>query len=139
MISDFQAARVLNHIFGRIPYDPPASLRLGLSYTPITSNGTGFTEPAASTGYARMEFNNNEDTWQVSTGFVKTNKAQLMFDPFTSGSSTDPNVTYWFITDVAEGGAAMYYGELSRPRPIIAESQIWINSGEIILESTNPV
>ena len=136
MIAETQSQKELGYTFGKRPYAPPDTYYLGLSYTPLT-NGAGYSEPSASAGYARMAIPNNTDTWQVPSGYSVTNLAQLTFNTFTSGASTDPNVTHWFISESETGGTAIYFGALTRSRPIIADSQIWINTGEIIIERRN--
>lgn len=71
---------------------------MGLSTTTPNADGTGFTEPAASTGYARARI-----------GLSGTPATQVMGNP-SNGSITNTSIIYFPIALANYGDAVTYFG-----------------------------
>ncbi len=96
---------MMKNLLGGISYTAPTTWYLGLSTTDINSDGTGITEPASSTGYARVAIPNNSINWsEPSLGIVK-NKLEYTFPEITVSAGTATNV---FLSDSLTGNAVIW-------------------------------
>lgn len=134
MISSARAKQSLEYEFGLRTFTPESTYYLGLS---TTDPATGITEPASDTGYARVEILNNGNSWgEVATGeFYLKNKIAFIF-PLLSKAAND--VSFWFLATSETGKTTPpYYGALSTPRPMPADSQIIVGEGEMKIYREN--
>lgn len=135
MISSARAKQSLEYEFGLRAFTPESTYYLGLS---STNPATSITEPASSTGYARVAIPNNAESWtQVEDGdYYLANNKTLIFPPLKQESGT---VSYWFLATSASGkDTPPYYGELTSSRPMPADSQITVGVGEMKIYRENP-
>lgn len=73
-LTDELEQAVLNHVFGKATYTPPANWHLGVSTTTPSDDGAGFTEPGDA-AYARIE--TAPADWATASG---TSPAQITND-----------------------------------------------------------
>lgn len=128
----------LNHIFGGGDYARAAQLEIGLSTTEPQEDGTGITEPAGADGYARVEVDNDTDTWQDAATAaegayegkgVKKNAIDIEFPEATGDWGT---VTHFFIAD-EDTGNIMGYGELYIAKQIDTGDVARFREGELVI------
>ena len=99
--------RILNYNFGGTTYDPDASgsIFFGLSLTEVTAAGLStVTEPLATSGYLRVEYDNDTDTWTTSSGATPGLENKIAID-FAGSSLSWGIVTSLFIADEITHGA----------------------------------
>jgi hypothetical protein len=89
---------------------------LGLSTTEPATDGSNFTEPASSTGYARslLGQSSTPNTYLMgtTTSFTEENTSIIYFPEATSTWGT---VTHWGLFTSQSGGTPLFYGELTTP------------------------
>lgn len=108
----------------------PPEMWIGLSTTAPNINGTGYTEPASGTGYARVKL---DMLSKPNTGVV-TNTANIDFNESTASWGT---VTHFVIFDAQNGGNLLQYGALSTPRSVETATIMTIKSGYLNLSVQN--
>lgn len=151
-ISINRANVLLNRDFGNSTSSPPPGIwYLGLSITPINKDGSGVKEPIIDTatsapyGYKRLVIQNSMGSGgsfsNAADGRVVNSKA-LNFLEFekeitVSGSTGDLYATHYFLspspTSTASADVA-YMGELKVKRPLVIDSIVSLNAGDLIFE-----
>lgn len=116
----------IGYILGKREFIVPDIYYFGLSITPINSDGSGITEPPASSNYARVELPNNINTWNAPTNGVVTNKIQIKFPEINVESGM---AVYYFIAE-GTSGSALWFDELPSPRPLAQYTQVFIDVGD---------
>lgn len=109
----------------------PEKYYLGLSSTAPNAEGSGATEPASGTGYARVELT----TLSAPTNGVVTNTAAIDFAESTAEWGT---MTHFVIYDALTDGNLLMYGELSASRRVEAATIMTIKIGSLNLSVVNP-
>lgn len=117
----YQSNANIDNDFGRVSYTPPTILYLGLSTTPIARDGSGITEPSASTGYSRVAIQNTKTSFTNAVNGELSNSIDISFPESTGSWGT---ITYIFLSDAATGGNIRYYEALSSPRQVQPNSTI---------------
>lgn len=88
---------------------------LGLSTTAPNRDGSGYTEPGADTGYARVSFGGagieTSSMDGASMGAI-SNKSTIFFP---EAMKSWGKITYYLIFDKEEGGDLLAYGPLDDP------------------------
>lgn len=144
MLSADRANKILAHEFGVAPFAAPANYYIGLSTTAIADDeygkGVGYTEPT-NDGYARVVVPANATNWQVEDREL-TNKLQLEFPVLTSNPTggSSGTATHWFLSEHPAGhqdDCAVYYGELSKSRPLVEDSEIILKAGALSIRREN--
>jgi len=130
---------ILNHLFGRSPLlVPPANFFMGISTTPISAEGIGFTEPVGG-GYARLQLPNDKNTFTMAANKRVTLANQLRF----ANSLTPWGVmTHFFITDAPTGAGNIWWsGRLVHSRNVEVSTTLAVlpNGFNWILDSCVPV
>lgn len=116
MITKTTANSILNAFFGRSQYASLASsCYIGLSTTTPAADGSNFTEPASSAGYARTFLGtyNQSNTYQMDAaadGRISNSSKIIFFPEATASWGT---VTYFGIFTTATGGTPILYGALT--------------------------
>jgi hypothetical protein len=109
------ANRILNHILGNSPVlSIPSIFYMGLSSTPISVEGVGFTEPAAPE-YQRLVLPNDKNTFTVASG--KTIHLAKEFK-FETAAIAWGNYTHWFISETPTGENIWWSGKLNHSRNV---------------------
>jgi len=114
---------LLNHMFGRSPtFTPPANYFMGVSSTPISAEGVGFTEPTGG-GYARLQLPNDKNTFTMAA-----NRAVTLADEFRFPISLTAwgNMTHYFITDGATNNNVFWSGRLVHSRNVTTSTTLAI-------------
>ena len=96
---------ILDYLFAKSSYDPPATMQLALSQTPITDTGGNFTEVTGG-GYARrtVNFNDFSAIFSDSFGSFTSNATDIFWDATGAWSG----FSHWALF---EGANIRYFGE----------------------------
>lgn len=111
----------------------PSKYYIGLSTTAPSVDGTGFNEPSADAGYARVELTSLSEP----TDGLVTNTLAINFDESTASWGT---ITHFVIFDdgAVDSGNLLMYGALSTPRAVEAATIMTIKENYLKLSVTNP-
>lgn len=111
----------------------PTKVYLGLSTTPPNLDGTGVTEPATSSGYARVELT----TLSEPTDGQITNTAEISF-PESNASWGD--ITHFVLYDNPTRGSGnlLMFNVLSQTRRVEAATIVMVKTGSLKLKLANP-
>ena len=112
--SDYWENAVLDHLFGKAVYSPPAHIYVGLSLADPLDDGSGLSEPTDAS-YARVE--TDPADWTASNGGVIENATDITFPVPTGDWGT---VTHGCLFDAASGGNLLACGSLLVPYEILA-------------------
>ena len=107
---------------------------VGVSKTAISEDGSGISEPDSSNGYKRIAIQNNSSNFTAPANMTVKNTNPIVFDEVTADCGT---VTDIFLSSVATGGKAAYYGKFTVPRPMPAQSNLTINAGDASFKIVN--
>ena len=90
------------------------SVHIGLSSTAPNRDGSGYTEPAAATGYARVGIgkNTNLQCMEKAKSGAATNESTIFFP---EAMASWGKLTYYLLFDAATGGNLLAYGPLDDP------------------------
>jgi len=121
MITKYQASQIQNYVFGKTQLTPSDTYYLGLSKTPITTDGTGATEPSDG-AYERVAIKNDKTNWSTSTDGSITNKNRIEFNEALTAWGV---CTHVFLADAKTGGNVLYVSELNMKRDIAPYSQLF--------------
>lgn len=111
---------------GNVDPTPPATWYFGVSTTPINNDGSGVTEPAASTGYTRITIPNNLNSWNDATNGIVTNKIRLEFPELQADAGT---AVWYFLAPAATGNAA-WMDRFTTSRTLAQYTTLFVNPGE---------
>ena len=143
MITIYQADKENNHIRRIETYTPPATTYIGLSTAEADEFPNSGEVPADSeptlTGYARIEVQNNSNTWNTSSGGKITNKIELKF-PEIKGVPGEKKIVKWvFEAETIDGtNNVMYYAKLEPEIELFQFLTIRFNPDDIEFTRTNP-
>lgn len=111
---------ILNGLIGK-GSGPLSNCYIALSTTRPNDDGSNFTEPAASTGYARSLIGQSGSTaTQVMSPPANgsTQNSSIIF--FPEATSAWGTITYFGLYNAATGGQLVLYGALTNPISIAA-------------------
>lgn len=112
---------VLNGLVGKAYNVPLSNSYLALSSTAPGADGSGFTEPAATTGYARavigLQSQSATQVMDTPAGGVTQNKDIIFFPEASASWGT---LTHFGLFTAASGGTLILYGTLSEPITVAA-------------------
>lgn len=120
--------RLLFHLPGSTSL--PAKYYLGWSKTPPTASGTNFTEPAAVTGYKRIEATG----LTIDSNGVVSNSAALSFPESLAAQGV---ASYLGIFDAPTGGNLLIYKQLKRTVDIPIETTATLKIGALKISLVN--
>jgi hypothetical protein len=125
----------LDYYFGGTTYTPSGTLYVGLSTTTPLEDGTNFTQPGATGGYARVAVTNNKTNWstatQSSTSGTVHNKVAVAFPQATQGWGI---VTHVGIFDNSGTGANMLVmNALTQSKTVDSGDTLTFPSGGIVI------
>ena len=146
-ISIVRSNLVLDSQFGNVtaPANVP-TWHMGLSATPINSDGSGVSEPIiVPTGYRRLAIPNSQGgggSWTNAVNGKKSNAIVFAFPlfevaPTISGMTGDLFATHWFLSTSATdttSSAIQYMGNFTNRVWLGLNAEIRIPIGEIVLE-----
>ncbi len=113
--SSYLQNKVLNSIFGSVPYTPPPILYIGLSTTTI-SDADGITEPLGNS-YQRVALVNNTAKFPITSTGIKTHDIPIIFPQATGDWGT---ITDFFIADDLYLGNILLSGTLGESRIVVS-------------------
>jgi hypothetical protein len=112
--SDYLAAALVGHVFGKSTYTPPAHYYLCLLTLTAIPSDTGSTiSEVAYTNYTRLLFNTGD--LNAVSGQTESNATDMSFPQC---GATGDTALAWAICDAASGGNLLYYGLLPAAVPI---------------------
>lgn len=107
---------VLNGLIGKGSSAPLSNCYLALSSTAPNADGTNFTEPDSTKGYARaiigLQGQSATQVMDVPSGGVTQNKDIIFFPEASASWGT---LTHFGLYTSATGGTLVLYGSLSEP------------------------
>jgi hypothetical protein len=122
--SDYCENEILDHLFGKGDYVPPA-IYVGLSASDPTDSGTGLSEPSGN-GYTRVE--TAAPDWNVAAGGLLDNANVITLGPATADWGT---LTHFALFDAVSGGHVLVHGALAHPKTIQSGDMARFASGEL--------
>ena len=133
-ITTWASNRILDHLLGRSPLlTPPANFFIGVSSTPISTEGIGMTEPSGG-GYQRLAIPNDKNSFTFAE-----NKMVTLAKEFRFSNSTTPwgVMTHFFIADALSGGNVWWSGRLVHSRNVELSTTLSVmpNGFQWILDS----
>lgn len=111
------------------------TLYFGVSTSAINADGSGISEPSSGSGYARYAIINNTTNWTMVSDGVFTNALSIKMNDITSDSGV---ATYWFLSETVDGNAVIF-DKFENPRPLVTNSNIYINPNELKIGLKNIV
>ena len=112
---------ILNGLIGKSSSGPLSSCYLALSSTTPNQDGTNFTEPSSTVGYARAVVGlSSQSATQVMNPPVNgtTQNKEIIF--FPEASASWGTLTHFGLYSAANGGNLILYGALSSPITVAA-------------------
>jgi len=109
--SDYWENEVLDHLFGKGSYSPPA-IHLALSTADPGDDGTGLSEPSGD-GYARAV--TSAVDWSLASGGALANADAIEFPEASGAWGT---VTHFALFDATTGGNLLAHGALAHAKAI---------------------
>ena len=104
--------KILDYMFGNLSFKSPGTFYIGLSKTPVLTNGTGVTE--INTGnYARVPILLGSNNFGMHDEFGSTWSNTVPIT-FPTPSSDWGDFEWFFIADAATGGNVWASGPLNR-------------------------
>lgn len=116
----------------------PYEYFIGLSTTTPNVDGTGYTEPLASTGYKRVKKYNSEETFTETdsdgSGNNVANHSNIYFPEATSEWG---DITHYLIFDEEVGGNLLSFGEFNSPVEVPENTILSIPPGQLMMSVSN--
>jgi hypothetical protein len=109
--SDHWENKILDHVFGKGSYTPPA-IYIGLSTADPGDAGTGMSEPSGN-GYARVQ--TSADDWSSASAGALDNAGLIEFGEATGAWGT---VTHFALFDAVAAGNMLAHGALTQAKTI---------------------
>lgn len=132
MNTDYFRNLIMGNIFGtQTDVAIPTEYYLGLSKTAPNVNGANISEPSGS-NYSRIPITGKLST--PSSGVI-SNTETLSFN---KSSGSWGMATHYVVYDSESGGNLLFYGALSSPRTIDANSILVIPEGDLMISLSNP-
>ena len=122
--------KILDYVFGKVSYTPPASIYVGLSATEPGKAGAFTGEPSGS-GYGRVELTNNTTSFPLADTGSKSVGVAIEF-PEVTGSLGE--LKYGFLADASTGGNMLGYGELSTYKSPTDGDIVYYKVGDLIIK-----
>lgn len=109
--SNYWENKILDHIFGKGSYTPPA-IYVGLSTANPLDDASGLAEPSGN-GYARVETETVD--WNAASGGSLDNANEIIFPEATGSWGT---ITHFALFDADTSGNMLAHGALSQSKAI---------------------
>ena len=116
-LTDYSNNKVLDGLFGAVPFTAPATLYFGLSRSSASKAGV-VSEPNGG-AYARVALANDLARFPAASGGTKTNAAVINF---AIPSADWGSITSVFIADSATGGNVLAMADLPAVKTILTGS-----------------
>lgn len=129
-ISDYLANALLNHIFGKGTYTPPANIYVELSTTAPTDSGGNVTPPSGG-GYARKQTAPSD--WNMAAGRIIDNANAI---EFAEASGSWGTISYFTLWDAAEAGNFLGWGALATSKAVDSGDTARFAAGDLNVSFT---
>lgn len=129
-ISNYLANALLNHIFGKGTYTPPANIYVELSTTAPTDAGTNVTPPSGG-GYARKQ--TAPADWNTGSGRIIDNANAI---EFAEASASWGTLSHFALFDAASGGNFLGWGALTTPKAVDSGDTARFAAGDLNVSFT---
>ncbi len=123
--SDYWENEILDHLFNKGWYAPPATICLALSTADPGDDGACTAEPAGGS-YARVETSSAD--WAGACGGAICNADTIEFAQATSAWGT---ITHFVLYDAGVGGNLLVCGPLTEPKTVAAGDTIRFAPGDL--------
>jgi hypothetical protein len=123
--SDYWENEILDHLFDKGWYAPPAAIYLALSTADPGDMGLGAAEPPAGS-YTRVE--TSKAHWAGASGGAVCNANAIEFAQATSAWGT---ITHFALYDAALGGNLLACGLLTEPATVAAGDTLRFEPGDL--------
>jgi len=115
------STNILKQLIGKVSNGVLVNCYMALSTTTPNADGTNFTEPSSTTGYARTVIGlYNQPATQVMSDPVNGTTANKDIIFFPEASATWGTITYFGLYTAQTGGQLILYGALSSPITVAA-------------------
>jgi hypothetical protein len=115
---------ILDHIFGKGSYTPPA-IYVGLSTADPLDDASGSAEPSGN-GYARVQTAASD--WNPASGGSLDNANDITFAQATGNWGT---ITHFTLFDAVTGGNMLAHGALSQSKAIDGSDTAGFEAGDL--------
>ena len=129
-ISNYLANALLNHIFGKGTYTPPANIYVELSTTAPTDAGTNVTPPSGG-GYARKQTAPSD--WNMAAGRIIDNANAI---EFAEASASWGTLSHFALFDAASGGNFLGWGALTTSKAVDSGDTARFAAGDLDVSFT---
>lgn len=129
-ISNYLANELLDHIFGKGTYTPPANIYVELSTTAPTDSGGNVTPPSGG-GYARKQTAPSD--WNMAAGRIIDNANAI---EFAEASGPWGTISYFTLWDAAEAGNFLGWGALATPKAVDSGDTARFAAGDLNVSFT---
>lgn len=129
-ISNYLANALLNHIFGKGTYTPPANIYVELSTTAPTDSGGNVTPPSGG-GYARKQTAPSD--WNMAAGRIIDNANAI---EFAEASGPWGTISYFTLWDAAEAGNFLGWGALATSKAVDSGDTARFAAGDLNVSFT---
>jgi hypothetical protein len=116
--------KILDHIFGKDSYTPPA-IYVGLSTADPLDDASDLAEPIGN-GYARIATSTSD--WNIASDGMINNANELIFSEATGNWGT---ITHFVLFDAETGGNMLCHGMLSQSRTIVSGDRARFAAGDL--------
>ncbi len=123
--SDYWENEILDHLFDKGWYTPPAAIYIALSTADPSDDGTGAAEPAGDS-YARSQTSNVD--WAAASGGAVSNADGVEFAQAMAPWGT---ITHFALYDAAVGGNLLAFGPLTDARTVAAGDTLRFGPGDL--------
>lgn len=127
--SDYCEAKILDHLFGAIPFAVPSTLYFGYMVGPASETGPG-AEPNSG-NYARAAVQNNTTNFPLTSNLLKQNGTEIQFEEATSNHGLVQSIGVW---DSPASGNMLAYFPLSSPIAISVGDAMRIPVGSMTFQ-----
>jgi hypothetical protein len=127
--SDFCEAKILDHLFGGIPFAISSTLYLGYMVGPAGETGPG-AEPNSG-NYSRAAVNNDTVNFPLTSNLIKQNGAEIQFEEATSNHGLVQAIG---IFDSPASGNMLVYFPLVTPIAISSGDAMRIPVGSLTIQ-----
>jgi hypothetical protein len=124
--SDYWENKILNHIFGKGSYTPPA-IYIGLSTADPTDDGSVLAEPSGN-GYTRVQTSATD--WNAASNGLVDNAGNITFAQSTGNWGT---ITHFALFDAATAGNMLAHGALSQSKSISESDTARFEAGDLAI------
>jgi hypothetical protein len=127
-MSNYWEKKVLDHLFGKSSYTPPANIYVGVSTADPLDDGSGLAEPSGGS-YARVQ--TAPADWNAAVEGAPTLIDNANAIQFPEASGDWGTITHFALFDAATDGNMLAHGSLSVAKPISEGDTLQFAAGDL--------